>query len=334
MKILILKFNALGDVIRTSYILPGLFEKYDNPVVDWVTSDGAYELLRFNPYIRTLSCPQKGLDFLQRNKYDLVLSLDDEIEVLQILEQSNYIRLIGAYLEGSRRCYDGDSAEWFDMGLLSRFGKKVADQKKLANTREHNQIFADMLGIDIERPYFFNSYLNEDRAQKGFDCSCFNIGINPSAGSRWKNKELAFDEVCNLIEMLSTISVGGKHVCIHLLGGAAEQPRNAEIESTVTVPLMNWGGQNTLLEFAAIVKGCDYLISGDTLALHFAISQQIPSLSYYAPTSAAEIGTFGIGEKVISLTEDYCNYKASADNSTITADRLFEAFERWRVSNS
>lgn len=327
MKILILKFNALGDVIRTSYILPGLYKKYNAPVIDWITSSAAHELLRYNPYIRILASPQLGLEFLESNHYDLVLSFDDEDEVLSLIEEVRHDKVIGAYMQGDKKMYSSDSAEWFDMGLLSIHGKKIADARKKQNMREHNQIFADMLGIKIDSGTFFNSTLTEDRIARQFDKTVFNIGINPSAGSRWKSKELPFAETCQFIELLAQQRINNKNTCIHLLGGAAEAERHAAIKSTVRHGVIrDWGGENTLLDFAAIIKNCDYIVSSDSLALHLAISQQVFNLSFYAPTSANEIGTFGKGVKLQSLADDYCSYSPEADNSSITAERLQVVF--------
>ena len=49
---------------------------------------------------------------------------------------------------------------------------------------------------------------------------------------------------------------------------------------------------------------------------------------FFAPTSAAEIELYGRGEKVVSTSADYCSYKADADNSSITAERLCAAVVR------
>jgi heptosyltransferase-2 len=56
------------------------------------------------------------------------------------------------------------------------------------------------------------------------------------------------------------------------------------------------------------------------------ISQNIKTISYYAPTSAVEIDTFGLGKKIISTSEDYCSYHSEVDTSSITAERIFEEF--------
>ena len=129
-----------------------------------------------------------------------------------------------------------------------------------------------------------------------------------------------------LVEKLLSMRIDGQKTCVYLLGGAEEERRHSEIKgSVISERLADTGNQNSLLEFAAIIKNCDYVISSDSLALHLAISQGVRSASFYAPTSAAEIGTFGTGVKIISQADDYCSYKRNADNSSITADRIVAA---------
>ena len=38
-KVLIVKIGAIGDVLRTTSLLPGLNEKYEPAVIDWLTSE-------------------------------------------------------------------------------------------------------------------------------------------------------------------------------------------------------------------------------------------------------------------------------------------------------
>jgi heptosyltransferase-2 len=70
------------------------------------------------------------------------------------------------------------------------------------------------------------------------------------------------------------------------------------------------------------------LVSSDSLALHMAIAQDVRVVAFFAPTSAAEIELYGLGEKIASTAPDYCSYKPDADNSTITVERLCAAVVR------
>lgn len=329
MKILIIKFGALGDVVRTSYILKGLHEKYEDVKIDWLTSNSAFDLLRFNPYINTLATKDFLLTKIKKVSYDLVISLDDEFEVLEILEEINTKKIFGAYLnESGDRTYSKDSGLWFDMGLLSIYGKTKADQMKKENKLSHNEIFAKMLEINITSTIFYNSYIVEKQIARSFTNNTFKIGLNSSSGGRWESKKLPITETIELINLLLNTKVDGKSVEVYLLGGEDEKDRNNQIMLEInSKALIDTGADNSLLEFSAIIKNMDYLISSDSLALHLGIAQAIKNLSFYAPTSAAEIGTFGIGVKVISTSKEYCNYKKNSDNSSITADRIFHTFK-------
>jgi heptosyltransferase-2 len=326
-EILIVKFGSLGDVVRTSYILPGLDRKYDRPAIHWLTSAESFDLLRFNPYVSDLhmNAPDKAL---LETPFDLIISLDDEEEVLSLIEDVPCRRWSGAFYRGGKPSYTEESSEWFDMGLISHFGKEKADELKKANRREHHRILADMLDIEIEGPLFYNSTFIEDRMSRLFSPDYFNIGVNSGAGSRWHSKQLEMDETVALIERLLQTDMKGRQARVYLLGGRDEAGRHATIKGAISSErLIDPGVGHSLLEFAAIVRCCDYVITSDSLALHLAISQNVRNLSFYAPTSAAEIGTFGTGVKVTSLSDDYCSYRKEADNSSITSERIFHAMK-------
>lgn len=324
-KILIVKFGALGDVIRTSYILPGIHDRYGESYIYWLTTSSSFDLLRFNPYVHEIITPEHNRDKLHEVEFDLILSLDDETFVLQMISQLHCKELIGAYLDQGMPAYEKKSSAWFDMGLISKYGKEKADELKKKNIREHNKIFETMLSIEIKEPLFYNSSIIEQQAAKRFTNGYFNIGLNSGAGSRWTSKQLQLEETIALIKRLLATRIGGKDVRVYLLGGKEEAERHRAIRSLVpSEALIDLGNDNALLEFAALIRNCHYVITSDSLSLHLAISQKIPNLSFYAPTSAAEIGTFGTGVKVLSIAQDYCSYLKNADNSSITAARIMQ----------
>lgn len=323
--ILIIKCGALGDVIRTAYCLPGIHDKYDDCKLYWFTASASFDLLRFNPYIDEIITSDFNADKLGKLFFDFVISLDDEKEILKRVGSLKHGEIVGAYLQNEEPVYSESAAEWFNMGLISRYGKEMADILKKMNKREHNEIFASMLNIEIKEPIFYNSRVKEEKAALMFDDRFFNIGINSGAGSRWHSKQLDLRETIVLIEKILALRIEGKKTCVYLLGGSEEEHRHLILkEHFRSDRLVDTGNKNSILEFAALVKNCGYVITSDSLALHLAISQKVKNISYFAPTSAAEIGTFGYGAKVVSLADDYCSYKKDADNSTITAERIMD----------
>lgn len=325
-RILILKVGALGDVIRTSYILPGLKNKYKKAKIYWITSMGGYELLKYNKYIDNLINIDnlESIEKLKKKSFDIFISLEDEAEIFSIFENLKVKKIIGAYKENGKMIYTDELREWFDMGLISKFGKEKADILKKENKLSHAQIFSKGLQIEIKKPYFENNLEIEKDIKKIYEKKEKRmIGLNLSAGKRWKSKALRLEEAKKLVEYLQQ----DKENRIFILGGKEDLDYNSNlIKKLKSCEQLEIIEPKSLTEFAAIIGIMDFLISSDTLALHLGISQNIKTISYYAPTSAVEIDTFGLGKKIISTSEDYCSYHSEVDTSSITAERIFEEF--------
>ncbi|MBX9866557.1 MAG: hypothetical protein K2Y14_06545 [Burkholderiales bacterium] len=322
--ILIIKFGALGDVVRTSFFLKNL--KLSGNRIVFLTHDNSLDLLRFNPYIDVLLLSSFSLERLAGFYFDEVYSLDDEREILDMIPKLTYKTLHGAFIDDENKINYTDSLSyWFNMGLVSRLGKKHADELKKSNQLSHAKIFKAIFGGEAS-PEFFNSGYIEGGIKEKIPLLRSNdiikIGINSGSGGRWESKALPITETLKLINLLLT--AGNARIRVFLLGGDAEVERHKYLYNSIEREgLVDTGNSNSLLEFAAIIKAMDFIISSDSLALHLAIAQGVKNLSFYAPTSAAEIETFGTGLKIHSLSEDYCSYKKDTDNSTITAERLF-----------
>jgi heptosyltransferase-2 len=340
--ILILKTAALGDVLRTTSILPGLHARYHDCRVTWVTARGAADLVRTHPLVSTVetvdTSSHDSVDAVARKlapaRWTRVISLDDERPLCALASGLHAEKLSGAHLgRDGRAAYTPDVAAWFDMGLLSTFGKEVADRLKIANTKSHPQIYAEMLGIPMGKPAlhppeesraFGRAFAAEHRLHEEGAL----VGLNTGAGGRWVSKQLSVERTVELASALRERLAG--RVTFLVMGGSAEVARNRAILEGMArrgggLRFVDAGCDNALLEFAALVAECDLVVSSDSLALHMAVAQDVRVVAFFAPTSAAEIELYGLGEKIASTAPDYCSYRPDADNSTITVERLCAA---------
>ena len=96
------------------------------------------------------------------------------------------------------------------------------------------------------------------------------------------------------------------------------------------VAVITGGARHLGYDMADILAeaGCDLVITSDSLCLHVAVARRTPVVAFFAPTSAAEIELYGLGQKVVSTASDACSYRPDADNSTITPERLATAAAR------
>lgn len=344
-RILVIKTAALGDVLRTTSILPGLHARYPQAAVTWVTAAGARPLVERHPLVaQTLSVDPRDVaamaaltECLSTAPWQRVLSLDDELPLCQLASTLTTSQLSGAFAQkNGTLAYSDDVAPWFEMGLLSRHGKARADQLKIENRRTHPEIFASMLGISAGRPELPLPAASIERAAawatlRGLHARGPVIGLNTGAGGRWRSKGLPVERVIELVDRLHRARAS--EVTFLLLGGPEEKVRNRSIVVGVAAlaskpRLIDAGTDHALLDFAALVDRCDLLVSSDSLALHMALARQRRVVAFFAPTSAAEIELYGLGDKVVSTAPDYCSYRPDADNSTVTAERVAAACVR------
>lgn len=312
MDILIIKLGAIGDVIRTTAILPGLKEKYKNCSIDWVTKKESFDVLENNSLINNIYLIENNR--LKNKNYDLIISLDDENSACELVSKIRYKKIVGAYLDNVKKTYTEDSSQWFDMGMISRFGKQRADELKAENKRTLPEMLYKILGLKYKKQEPILA-LNKDVLNFGKDFAeknsisqnNFVIGINTGAGGRWQDKKLSIEETAELIDSLNDEIKGAK---LLLFGGPEETERNKRIMEIAKTKIIDAGCNNSLMEFASLVDLCSILITSDSLAMHIGIALKKKIIAFFYPTSAAEIELYSRGIKIIGKGKSYCSYQS------------------------
>ena len=317
MEILVIKLGAIGDVIRTNAILPGLKEKYKNCKIDWLTKKESFDVLKNNNLINNAYLIENNAEKIKNNEYDLIISLDDDNEACALAAKINHKEVIGAYLDNGKRVYTQNSSLWFDMGLISKFGKEKADELKAKNKKTYQEIMYNILGLKYNKqePMLILSNKELEFGKKfaeknNIEGNDFVIGINTGAGGRWEDKKLGMEETAELIDKTNKeIKINDKNVKLLLFGGPEEKERNEKIKKTIKSKIIDAGCDNSLVEFASLVNLCNILVTSDSLALHIGTALKKKIVSCYYPTSAAEIEDYGRGIKIVGKGKDYCSYK-------------------------
>jgi heptosyltransferase-2 len=327
-KILIIKLDAIGDVLRTTWILRALKEKYKNCRITWITSKSSYPILENNDYIDEILILNKNLSL---PSFDLVISLDEDYNACKLASSVNTKKLIGAYLKNHKRTYTKSSALWFGMGLLGGKNKNVLKRK---NKMTYQQIISKIVGLPQKKyEMILNLSSNEIEfansfARKHSLFGNFIIGINTGAGARWQNKKWKIKHTAELINKLNN---NVKNIKIILFGGKAERQRNKKIKELINTKIIDAGCNNTIREFCALINLCDLVISTDTLAMHIAIALKKKVIALFGPTSSSEIELYGRGEKIVAPVDCVCCYKKKCKKKPscmdkITPDMVFNKF--------
>jgi len=310
-RLLIIKLDAMGDVLRTTALLPALAEAHPRAAITWITRKESKPLLERNPYITEIvTYGEDALIQLQTRTFDRVINLDAGKTSAALASAANAPRKDGFVLDprGVVQATNAAARAWLQLGVF--------DDLKRQNVRTYQDLMADILEMPgCSHRYVFE--LGDDerargRAQLerfGIDFTRPVIGLNTGAGRRWELKQWREDGYIELIDRLARTH-GAQFV---LLGGPEERERHARLQAACTVPLIDGGCDNPVRAFAALVAACTLVVTGDTLAMHLSLALSRRTIVLFGPTSAPEIDLYGLGEKVVPRMECLGCYKPSCD---------------------
>ena len=284
MSVLIIKLGATGDVVRTTPLLRRL-----DDAVTWITAEKNVTLLQgLEREIRTVSWEQRHL--VADADYDLIINLEDDLESSAFAQRLQSRQRFGAYLDA--QCiirYTDDSKGWFDLSLISTFGRKQADCLKLKNRRTYQDLIFEGLGF----PFAGEPYLMPQPAATRL---AGDVAISPRAGAVWPMKNWAY-----FLELQRELEKQG--LTVNVL------PERA-----------------TLLEHLGDVANHRCLVSGDSLPMHFALGLGVRCVTLFNCTSPWEIYEYGIQRKIVSPLLEEFFYQRGNDQRATTAIRLEDVF--------
>src|SRR5262249_22203196 len=310
-RVLIVKVDAMGDVLRSTALLPPLAEVHPHAAITWITRKESIPLLQRNPYIaEVLEVGPEALAHLQTRTFDRVINLDAGKTSAALATAARSSRHDGFVLDdrGYVRPTNDAARRWLEAGIF--------DDIKQRGTETYQNRMADILGLAGRAHRYVFELSDEERGRAkahldaiGFDPTRTLIGLNTGAGGRWPLKQWREE---GYLELIARLARRGD-VQFLLLGGPGERDRNQRLKAGSRVPLLDPGCENPVRHFAALLGHCDLTTTGDTLAMHLSLALGKRTVVLFGPTSAAEIELYGLGEKVVPTMECLSCYKNSCD---------------------
>jgi hypothetical protein len=145
-RILIIKLAALGDVLRTTVILPGIKAEFPDSTITWLTAPGALELLKGNPLIDELwALDAEAALRLTVREFDVVFSpdADPHAATLAAAVRAKEKRGMVLHPRGHVVPATPEAETWFEMGAF--------DQLKQANQRTYQELIYHTLKLRYAR---------------------------------------------------------------------------------------------------------------------------------------------------------------------------------------
>jgi ADP-heptose:LPS heptosyltransferase len=279
---LIIKLGATGDVVRTTPLVTALASE-----VMWLTESKNVVLLagltdRLTPF------SWEDRTSIPDIRYDLVINLEDTLEVAQFAARFKANEWFGAFLaDGTKLEYTRNSRGWFDLSLISSFGRGEADRLKFQNRSTYQSLIFEGLGLSFKG----EEYLLPPAVETVL---MGDVAISAEAGPVWPMKNWAYYE-----DLRKELATEGLRVNV--------LPR-----------------RNSLLEHLSDVRNHFCLIGGDSLPMHFALGTRTRCVSIFTCTSPWEIYDYGVQRKIISPLLREFFYQRGYDHRATTAISLKE----------
>ena len=320
MKILIIKFSAAGDVLRTTALLHGIKRQWPGSEVWWITSQDAVDLLKENDYIDVLLAYGSG-DIDEIN-FDLLICLDKEKESIELATRSRAERKIGFGCDksGNLSILNKESEYAYQLGISDELKFKL-------NKKTYQEIIYEMCALEYRNDKYVLNLKDAELAKArarldslGIKQGDFVVGLSTGAGSRFANKMWGLQRHKFLIEAM----LKRKDIKVLLLGGRREEELNQKLKKAFGDNIYDSGANNKLREFASIIGHCNAVIAGDTLAMHIAIALDVYTIAIFGPTCSQEIEIYSNAKKIISDIECSPCYKSECNkkDNCMTGIRL------------
>ena len=322
-RILIIKLDAAGDVLRSTSILPAF--KKNNPGLSiwWVTENSSLPLLQKNPFIDVLLSVDSALPgLLGGTSFGKAFNFDMSRKAAAILQEANspVKKGFGLSKEGVVVPLESSAEQWFEMGIF--------DSVKRANQRTYQDHLFQLGGLSYagEIPQLILTPKETawaDLFAKKNKLSKFKkiVGLNIGSGGRWPMKRWRLDGFTWLAKQLKKKY---PKVGVLLYGGPEERELMPALTRKLKGACLATGTENTLRQFASLVGLTDVLVTGDTLALHVGVALNKRLVAYFGPTSDTEIDLYGRGEKVLPTSSCQCYYQNQCTQKVSCMDNLKE----------
>lgn len=273
MKILVIRFSSIGDVVLTTPIVRALKTQLLDCEVHFITKKAFAGILEHNPNIDRLFTIDKSISeviaTLKAEKYDYIIDLHRNARTLSLKLKLGRPSFSFPKLNLSK---------W----LLVNF--KYQSMPKLhVVDRYFNAV--EKLGVknDLKPCDFFIQTSDEVNVENS-------IGLVPKSyisiaiGAQFATKRMPFNKLCEIINEI--------HEPIVLVGGPTDQEFADKIIAEFTKKsIKSTCGKYSLAQSASIVKQSLVLLTNDTGMMHIASCFEIPTVSVWGNT-VPELGMY------------------------------------------
>ncbi len=282
-RILLIKLRAVGDVVLSTVVLKNIRDAFPGASIDMLTEPAGASVLQGNPFLDDLVVYDRRrvssiglIRTVRRRRYDLVIDFFCNPRTALVTRLSGARSRVGYRFRGRTYAYNlvveprGALVHntQFNLDALERIGVPVTDRSLHIVPRAQDERRVDE---------FWSRLAPSGRRV---------VAVNTSGG--WAVKRWPMERFAELADRLA----GELGVEILIPWGPGEEPDVERLRGLMrTTPLVP--PATTLLELAALLKRCWFMVSNDSGPMHVAAAMGVPVVGIFGPTHPKLQGPFG-----------------------------------------
>tara|TARA_B100000767_G_scaffold134381_1_gene127501 strand:- start:201 stop:1169 length:969 start_codon:yes stop_codon:yes gene_type:complete len=315
LKILVIRFSSIGDIILTTPILRCLKLQL-NCDIDFLTNRKYQNLLLSNPNIHDIyflkDKSNETINFLKDQEYDIIIDLQNNVRSLKIRLGLKIKSFVFAKENIKRYILIFFGVNFLNNHIVDRYFKTVANLK----------VYNDNKGIDYTLSNVPNLKFKTDKDY-----------ISWCIGGTHEAKKLSVKQISNVINQLN--------IDVVLIGGANEKEVAAEIiNNTLSKKVYSFCGEISIEESAFIIKKSKLLLTNDTGMMHIASAFDSPIISFwgctkpslgfsaYMPNQNSENIIIELSKRPCSKHGKYCRFQSKGCIKEIDYITIYKTITR------
>ncbi len=268
MKILIVRFSSIGDIVLTSPVVRCIKQQLKNSEVHYLTKKQFHTILTSNPYIDKIYCIEKNVSevsvLLKKENYDFVVDLHHNMRSAQV------------------KSVLGKKSKSFSKLNIEKWLMVNLKWNKLPNTHIVDRYFETVKPLGVVNDgngldYFIPKKDEVDLKTLPKEFQSGYIGF--VIGAKYFTKQLPKEKIVSIINKLNQPII--------LFGGKEDFEKGEQIKSAIRNPqsaILNACGKYNLNQSASLVKQAKKIITNDTGLMHIAAAFKKEIVSVWGNT--------------------------------------------------
>ena len=273
MKVLIVRFSSIGDIVLTTPVVKCLKQQVDNIEIHYLTKNNFMSVIENNPYIdkiHTIGNDLKSLiPLLKQENFDLVIDLHHNVRTLRL-----------KYFLG-KKSVSFNKLNWKKF-LITTFKINTLPKQHIVDRYLETINFLGVLNDNKGLDYFISSKDVVDIASI-LPVHYLNGYYALVIGGSYYTKQIPINKLKQICEKSSLPLV--------LLGGKEDVDVASELHKAFPTQTLNMCGKMSLNQSASIIKQSKKVITSDTGLMHIAAAYKKDIISIWGNT----IPEFGMG---------------------------------------